>query len=121
MAQQQWAGGVSNDAKTWPYSVAIYIAHKTTPERGTAGQGLLDNLQGECGKPVVNPTHPDPTHPTRVERVIKDPSTGAVLSYAMYVLLQPSAGVACVNRAIRKAENQDITCSTRFDGHNAAA
>ena len=84
----------------WRYAIAIY--NENTPERGSSGQGLLDNIKAEC--------HNDPSL-LHVEPLEHDPQTNALTAYNMTFSLPASLpDTDCVQTAIQKAEGKDLSC-----------
>ena len=85
-----------------PWSYDIVIAHKTTTERGSPGQGLLDNIRGEC--------HNDAMYPD-VKSALYDAQSHALTGYEIEFSMPASLpDTACVQTAISKAEGQQLTC-----------
>ncbi len=85
---------------SWNYNIVIY--NKTAAEKGSPGQGLLDNVYGECRNYAVQP-HVDPLG--------YDPQTHALTSYDMSFFLPASLpDTDCVQTAIQKAEHQTLIC-----------
>lgn len=102
MSQQSWALGA--------YSATIAIYDKITPEKGSPGSGLFDNLKGECGG--LGGTGDQ----NRVENTQFNPTTGALNSYTMFAILPQNAPTDCVAKAIQKAENQTVVCKVGRPG-----
>lgn len=91
----------------WQYAIAIYNKH--TPERGSPGQGLLDNIKAEC--------HNDPSL-LHVDPLGYDPQTNALTAYNMTFSLPASLpDTACVETAIQKAEGKNLYCDRQIPGN----
>ena len=87
----------------WHYTILIY--NKQTPERGAPAQGLIDNIVGECHAQV------DPASPPHVDPFGYNPQTHALSGYNITFSLPASLpDTACVQTAIKKAENKDLDC-----------
>ena len=84
----------------WDYNIIIY--NKTTSEKGSPGQGLLDNVRGEC--------HNDASQP-HIDPLGYDPQTHALTGYNIsFILPATLPDTACVETAIQKAEHQSLSC-----------
>ena len=84
----------------WQYN--IVIRNKKTPEKGSPGQGLLDNIHGECHNDAVEPT---------VNPLGYDPQTHALTGYNIsFTLSYTLPDTACVETAIQKAEDKTLSC-----------
>ena len=86
----------------WSYQITIY--NKTTSEKGSPGQGLLDNIWGECHNAATQTETP-------ANSLGYNPQTNALTSYKVsFMLPQTLPDSACVETAIQKAEHQTLSC-----------
>ena len=73
-----------------------------TEEKSETGQGLQDNLLGECKGNFSDWSTP--------AVLAKDEKSGKVTDYAVWFDLGPAQDPGCIERAIQAAEAQDVLC-----------
>ena len=87
-----------------PAKAEVTITDKTTEEKGDVGSGLHDNLIGECGRDEItnwqNPTV-----------LATERWTARVTAYNVWFDVGATEDQACIERAILKAEGQNVTCT----------
>ena len=84
----------------WQYNIGIN--NKQTPEKDSPGQGLLDNIWGEC--------HNNPTS-QHIDPLGYNLQTDALAGYnILFQLPATIPDTTCVERAIQKAENKTLRC-----------
>ncbi len=86
----------------WRYNITLH--DKQTPEKDSPGQGLLDNISGEC--------HHNPSS-LNITSFGLDPQTHTLTGYEIDFQLPASTKRACVERAIQKAENKSLSCNSQ--------
>lgn len=86
-----------------PAKAEVTITDKSTKEKGDVGAGLHDNLLGECG-------HDKITQWQQPSVLSTSPWSNTVVAYNVWFTVGDVTDPACIQRAIQKAENQDVTC-----------
>ena len=81
----------------------VTITDKKTEEKGEVGSGLHDNLIGECGDQISNWQKPT--------ILSTEQWTARVTAYNVWFDLGTTADPRCIERAILKAEGQEVTCT----------
>lgn len=87
-----------------PAKAEVTITDKTTDEKGETGSGLHDNLLGECG-------HDEITQWQAPSVLATKPWSNEVAAYNVWFNVGSVMDPACIERAIWKAEQQNVTCT----------
>lgn len=87
-----------------PAKALVTITDKTTPEKGDIGSGLHNNLLGECG-------HDQITQWQTPSELSKKRWSNEVAAYSVWFNVGSVTDPACIQRAIKKAEGQDVACT----------